>query len=45
MLFSKKNKQEAQYLEPIFGNEAMDEAIPMYKLPKKSLIPRDAMNW
>ncbi|MGG6249892.1 glutamate decarboxylase [Enterococcus faecium] len=42
MLFSKKNKQEAQYLEPIFGNEAMDEAIPMYKLPKKSLIPRDA---
>ncbi|EJC3746342.1 glutamate decarboxylase [Enterococcus faecium] len=42
MLFSKKHRQESQYLEPIFGNEAMDEAIPMYKLPKKSLIPRDA---
>lgn len=41
MLFSKKHRQETQYLEPIFGNEAMDEAIPMYKLPKKSLIPRD----
>lgn len=42
MLFSKKNRHEAQYLEPIFGNEVMDEAIPMYKLSKDSLIPRDA---
>lgn len=42
MLFSKKNRKEAQYLEPIYGNEAMDRAIPMYKLPKDSLVPRDA---
>lgn len=42
MLFSKKNRKEAQYLEPIYGNEAMDRAIPMYKLPKESLVPRDA---
>ena len=42
MLFSKKNRKEAQYLEPIYGNEAMDQAIPMYKLPKESLVPRDA---
>lgn len=42
MLFGKKNCQEEQYLEPVFGSEAMDHTIPRYEIPEKSLIPRDA---
>lgn len=43
MLYGKNDKQaEKQYLEPIFGSEGADEAIPMYKLPKNPTIPRDA---
>lgn len=43
MLYGHSDKQEEnQFLEPIFGSEGADAAIPMYKLPKNPTIPRDA---
>lgn len=42
-LYGREDQQmEASYLEPIFGSTGADEAIPKYKIPKKSTEPREA---
>ena len=42
MLYEKKNRREAEYLEPIFGTRDEDEMLPSYKLGEQSMEPRVA---
>ena len=42
MLYGKKDRREASYLEPIFGSKNEDELLPSYHLGKKSIEPRVA---
>lgn len=42
MLYGKNNREEAEYLEPIFGSKGEGEDLPKYKLNQESLEPRVA---
>ena len=42
MLYGKKDRREASYLEPIFGSVNEDELLPSYQLGEKSIEPRIA---
>ncbi len=42
MLYGKKNRREAAYLEPIFGSKNEDEVLPSYHLGENSIEPRIA---
>lgn len=42
MLYEKKDRREAEYLEPIFGTKNEDEILPSYKLGQDSVEPRVA---
>ncbi|EOH97586.1 glutamate decarboxylase [Enterococcus pallens] len=42
MLYGKEDREEAEYLEPIFGSECEDVDLPKYKLNKESMEPRIA---
>lgn len=42
MLYGKKNRREADYLEPIFGSKHEDEVLPSYHLGENSIEPRIA---
>ena len=42
MLYGKENREEADYLEPIFGAACEGEDLPKYKLNPQSIEPRMA---
>lgn len=42
MLYGKENREEADYLEPIFGAVCEGEDLPKYKLNPQSVEPRMA---
>ncbi len=42
MLYGKENRDEAEYLEPIFGSESEQVDLPKYKLNQASIEPRIA---
>ncbi|HBC90107.1 MAG TPA: glutamate decarboxylase, partial [Lactococcus sp.] len=42
MLYGKENRDEAEFLEPIFGSESEQVDLPKYKMGKKSIEPRVA---
>lgn len=42
MLYGKENRDEAEYLEPIFGSESEQVDLPKYKLNQESIEPRVA---
>lgn len=42
MLYGKENRDEAEFLEPIFGSESEQVDLPKYKLAQKSIEPRVA---
>ncbi|CEF51573.1 glutamate decarboxylase [Lactococcus garvieae] len=42
MLYGKENRDEAEFLEPIFGSESEQVDLPKYKLGRKSIEPRVA---
>ncbi|MEG9199694.1 pyridoxal-dependent decarboxylase, partial [Lactococcus lactis] len=42
MLYGKENRDEAEFLEPIFGSESEQVDLPKYKLAQQSIEPRVA---
>lgn len=42
MLYGKENRDEAEFLEPIFGSESEQVDLPKYRMGKKSIEPRVA---
>ena len=42
MLYGKENRDEAEFLEPIFGSESEQVDLPKYKLGRESIEPRVA---
>ena len=42
MLYGKENRDEAEFLEPIFGSESEQVDLPKYKLNQASIEPRIA---
>lgn len=45
MLYGKENRDEAEFLEPIFGSESEQVDLPKYKLGENRLNLVSLINW